>query len=291
MEEMTNTTNVRRETVNGLKNISNAKLFPRFVAFIVDLAIMGFVFFSLLLFTQNVVCKNSPYVKSAQNEFYGYNIDSGLFKWNDSEDQLIPQEYETYKEYQDLFFSYYTDYLVNKCPEQYRVSYNVDDADMSIYWFNVHVLGQADALNLYANDVKALNTLVTSKGPDLFTYQVDGEGQALYHVIALPKCMNNDPNAAVSEEDNKTLKKYFYISDADNTDKETSYYHIALQDLSARKFVSIAYDTWYTHYYKLPIIFCFSFSTLIFFFIIPMIFKNGETIGKLMFKLGLCNKL
>ena len=288
---MTSSTNVRRETVNGLKNISDAKLFSRFVAFIVDLAIMAFTFFSLLLFTQNVVCKNSPYVKSAQDEFYGYNIDSGLFKWNEQNNALVPQEYESYKEYQDLFANYYLTYLTSECPEKYRVSYVVEDVDLSVYWFNVHVLGQEDILNKYPDDIAKLDQLVTSKGPDLFTYQLDADNNKLVHNFALPKCLNNDPSAKVSEDDNKVLRMYFFIADADNKDNETSYYHVALKDLSARKFVSNAYDNWYNHYYKMPIIFCFAFAALSFFFVIPMIFKNGETLGKLMFHLGLCNKL
>ncbi len=280
------TTNVTRETYNGLKNVQYAKLFPRFVSVIVDLAITAFVFFGFLLFTQNVICKNSVYVKNAEAEFYGYNVDSGLFEYKEDGVTLQEKTFDSYKGYEDLFYSYYTDYLVNECPEKYRVSYDGLDK----YWFNVHVLGQPDARAKYS-DLDKLDALVITTGPALFTYRLDGENNPMYDEIALPKCLNNDPEAVISEGDNLTLTRYFYISDADNKDNQTHYYALAVQDLSSRKFVSNAYDTWYLHYYKLPIIFCLVFSMLIFFFVIPMCFKNGETLGKLMFHLGLVNKL
>ena len=277
--------NIKRESVNGLNNIARAGLFPRFVSLIVDLAITGLVFFGLLLFTQNVICKNSSYVKSAQEEFYGYNIDSGLFE-KDGEGTFKEKTFETYQGYEDLLFSYYTDYLVNKCPEKYRVNYNGHE----VYWFNVHVLGQLDNLELYDDEDK-LDNLVKVTGPTLFTYRLDGENQPLYEQLALPRCQNNDPTSEISEENQKALIKYFYISDADNKNNETSCYSIASLDLVNREFVSNAYNTWYQHYYYLPIIFCLGFSLIVFFFVIPMIFRNGETLGKLIFHLCLVNKL
>ena len=287
MEEINNTdtTNIKRESVNGLSNITYAGLFPRFVALIVDLAITALVFAGLLLFTQNVICKNSSYVKNAQSEFYSYNVDSGLY--DKLEDGTLKEKtFDNYRSYQDLFYSYYTDYLVNKCPEQYRVSYN----DKEVYWFNTHVLGQKDELSLY-DDIEKLDDLVKNTGPALFTYQLDGENNPLYDQIALPKCQNNDAEATISDADQAKLIKYFYISDADNKNNETCYYSIASLDLVNREFVSNAYNVWYQHYYQLPIIFCLAFSMIIFFFVIPMFFKNGETLGKLIFHLGIVNKL
>ena len=280
------TTEVKRETYNGLKNIQYGKLFPRFVAVIVDLAITAFVFFGLLLFTQNVICKNSVYVKNAEAEFYGYNVESGLYQYDEDGKTLKEKTFDSYKGYQDLFYTYYTDYLVNSCPEAYRVDYE----GKATYWFNIHVLGQEDVRHTYA-DLDKLDKLVTETAPNLFTYQLDGENQPMLDSIALPKCLNNDPNAAVSEGDNLTLTRYFYISDADNKDGQTHYYALATKDLTSRGFVAKAYDTWYNHYYYYPIIACLIFSALIFFFVIPMCLKNGETIGKLIFKLGLVNKL
>ena len=278
---------IGRESTDGLKNIAHAGLFARFVAFIVDLAIMSFVAFGFVLLTQNTVCKASTFVKNAQNEYYSYQIDSGLFEKNEVNGLYKERTFETYQGYEDMFFSYYTDYLVNKCPEKYRLSQDGKD----VYWFNVHVLGQADDLNLYASDLEGLHDIVKKDAPALFTYKLDAENKPLYNEFALPKCQGNNPEAEISAEDQKKLTRYFYISDADNTDNQYCYYYIATLDLTARKFVSNAYDQWYLHYYTFPLVFSFAFSMVIFFFVLPMIFKRGETIGKLIFHLGLANKL
>lgn len=286
MDEYRESSNIERQSTDGLTNITHAGLFARFVAFIVDLAIMGVVFFGLLIFTQQVISANSPFTKKAQEEFYAYNIDSGLYEEDAANKAYKPKTFDTYKGYQDMFYSYYTDYLVNKCPEKYRVSYDGKDN----YWFNVYVLGQNDELNLY-KDLDKRHELVRMKGPELFTYKLDGDNKPLYDEIALPKCVNNNPEAEISDNDQKALIRYFYISDADNTNGDYFYYVVATQDLAGRKFVSKAYDTWYNHYYAYPIIGSLSFSMLIFFVAIPMIFKNGETLGKLVFHLCLTNKL
>ena len=278
---------INRQSFDNLENIQMAKLFPRFVSFIVDLAISAFVFFGLLLFTQNVICVNSPYVKSAKEQFLNYNIESGLFEKSDNKDEYHEKTFDSYKGYQDLFFSYYTDYLVNKCPEEYRVNYNGQD----IYWFNVHVLGQKDDRGLYADDAKKLDPLVSVIAPTLFTYQVDASNNPLYDEFALPRYLNNDETATLTEAQEKTLQAYFYISDADNTNNQTCYYHLAVKDLVSRPFVSKAYDTWYAHSYSYPIVACLGVATFIFFLVVPLCFRNGETLGKLMFKLCLANKL
>ena len=278
---------INRQSFDNLENIQMAKLFPRFVSFIVDLAISAFVFFGLLLFNQNVICVNSPYVKSAKEQFLNYNIESGLFERSDSKDEYHEKTFDSFKGYQDLFFSYYTDYLVNKCPEEYRVNYNGQD----IYWFNVHVLGQKDDRGLYADDAKKLDPLVSVIAPTLFTYKVDASNNPLYDEFALPRYLNNDETISLTEAQEKTLQAYFYISDADNTNNQTCYYHLAVKDLANRPFVSKAYDSWYAHSYSYPIVACLGVATFIFFLVVPLCFKNGETLGKLMFKLCLTNKL
>ena len=290
MEESYSSTNVVREKTNGLTNIKNAGLFARFVAVIVDLAIASLLFFGLLIFTQRVICVNSPYVKKAQDAYYGYNIDSGLYEESDQNGLYKEKTFDSFKGYEDLFYSYYSDYLVNKCPEEYRVNYNVNGVDYSAYWFNVYVLGQNDDLGLYQNLDKR-DELVRVTGVELFTYKLDGENKPIYNEIALPRCVNNNPDAEIGEEDQTKLTRYFYISDADNKEGKTCYYHIITIDLNSREFVAKAYNEWYLHYYSLPMLFCLSFAMIIFFGVIPLILKNGATLGKLIFHLGLVNNL
>ena len=68
-----------RQEINGFKHVEKAGLFARFVAFIVDLAIMAFVMMGLIIFAQNVVMANTPVVKNSRAAYISYNVDSGLF--------------------------------------------------------------------------------------------------------------------------------------------------------------------------------------------------------------------
>lgn len=284
-----NNRTIERHTVDGLDNIAYAGLFARFVAFIVDAAIMAFVFFGLLLFTQNVVCMNSPYVKEAKEQYYSYIVDSGLMKYNDEKTSIEPITYDTYEGYQNMFYQYYSTYLISEdLPEEDRMVY--DENNTPIYWFNTHVLGLKDIKEIYS-DLENLNTLVKEKGPELFAYQLDNEGKTLTEVIGLPKCQNNDATSAISEEDQAKLIKYFYISDSANTENETYYYAIAILNLTNRSFVVKVQNQYYKHFYTYPILCSFALSALIFYFIIPICAKNGETLGKRMFHLGLANKI
>ena len=276
-----------RQPINGFKYIEKAGLFARFVAFIVDLAIMAFVMMGLIVFAQNVVMANTPVVKNAKAQYFAYNIDSGLFKMNSDGKKLDPNEFSSYDGYQKMFVNYYTVFLKSdKVPEKYRV-------DLDVYWYNVHMLGQPDIKGSFANEnfEKTLPDLVRIGGPTLFTYHLDSENKPLLDEVAIPKCLNNDPNAQIYEADKEKLVKYLYISDANNTQKEPHLYYYVVSDLNNRAFTRNAYRTWSDSYYTYPLIACFGLSMLIFFFVIPMFMKNGETLGKLFFHLGLVNKL
>lgn len=284
-----NNRTIERHTVDGLDNVAYAGLFARFVAFIVDAAIMAFVFFGLLLFTQNVVCVNSPYVKEAKQQYYTYIIDSGLMKYNDDQTSIVPFTYDTYDGYQNLFYQYYSTYLTSEeVPEVDRLTY--DENNTPIYWFNTHVLGLKDVKEIY-DDLDDLDTLVKETGPELFTYQLDNDGNTLTEVFGLPKCQNNEISATISEEDQAKLIKYFYIPDSTNTNKESYYYSIAILDLTNRNFMAKVQSQYYKHFYTYPILCSFILSALIFYFIIPICAKNGETLGKRMFHLCLANKI
>ena len=280
-------TNTNRQPINGFKYVEKAGLFARFVAFIVDLAIMAFVMMGLVIFAQNVVMNNTPLVKNAKAQYYAYNVDSGLFKLNADGKTLDPQEFETYEGYQNTFVYYFTNYLKSeKIPEKYRVNYD-------IYWYNVHMLGQPDVKGSFATEnlSNSLPDLVKINGPTLFTYYLDEGGNPLVDEIAIPKCLNNNPSAPISQEDQAKLIHFLYIPDASNTQKEAHLYYYAVADLNNRAFTRNAYSTWSNAFYTYPLITCFGISMLIFFFVLPMCFKNGETLGKLFFHLGLVNKL
>ena len=277
---------IERKPVSGLKNIKHAGLFARFVAFFVDLAMMAFVMMGIMVFTQNVIMANTPLVKNARADYLSYNVDSGLFSFKEEgSEELVPLESDNYKDYENLIVNYYEAFLSSdKIPEKDRVSYDH-------YWVNVHVFGQKDLKGLYSEkEMKAIPEFVTINGPIHYSYRLDGD-TPLIDELAIPTYLNNDPAGMVTEEQNKALKRYFYISDGDNSDNKPHIYYYAVSDLNSRNFVKKAYSTWSNSFYTYPLIGSFSLSMLIFFFIIPISLKNGETLGKLFFHLGLCNKI
>lgn len=286
---MENVSNIKRETVNGLKNINYAGLFARFVAFIVDLAIASMLFFGGLIFNQNVICNNLNSVKEARSVYTKYQLESGLILLGEDNKTLTPPTYATYDGYLNCYLSYYQDFLTSdKIPASDRVSYSEDNTVN--YWFNVHILGLSDTKGIYT-DLDKLDVLIKEKGPELFAYKVDASNNPLVDQIALPKCQNNDPTSVIDEENQKALTKYFYISDAENVNNESCVYHVVLMDLAKRPFLNAAFSQFYLHFYTIPIISNLILSATVFFFIIPLIAKNGETLGKRMFHLCLANKL
>ena len=283
---MEEATDLQRKPVTGLKNVKYAGLFARFVAFIVDLAMAAFVMMGIMVFTQNVIMVNTPVVKNARANYLSYNINSGLFNYKEEGSEvLVPLESDNYKDYENLIVNYFEVFLGSEnVPEKDRVNYDN-------YWFNVHLLGQEDVKHFYSSDdLNKIPTFIKENGSRLYTYRLEGENKLLDE-LALPKCLNNDPNGSVNEEQNAELKKYFYIPDNQNSDNQMHLYYIAVSDLNGRSYVKKAYATWSNAFYTYPLIGSFSLAMLIFFFIIPICLKNGETLGKLFFHLGLCNKI
>ncbi len=283
---MEETLRVERKPASGLKNIKYAGLFARFVAFIVDLAMVALVMMGFMVFTQNVIMANTPLVKNARADYLSYNINSGLFSFKEEgSEELVPLESNNYKDYENLIVNYYEVFLKSEnIPEKDRVDYDH-------YWVNVHVFGQQDTKGIFSqDDLKNIPEFISKTASTYYTYHLDGE-TPLVDELAIPVYLNNDPSTSVTEEQNNKLKRFFYIADNDNTDKQPHVYYYAVSDLNNRNFVKKAYSTWSNAFYTYPLIGSFTLSMLIFFFIIPICLKNGETLGKLFFHLGLCNKI
>ena len=169
----------RKNEVHSYKKIVSANLFSRTVAAIVDIACVAFVA-GILLSLLQVLFAQFPNVKEIQTTYKNYYLESSLFTENDKGD-LELLEFDNYVEYQNAIHEYYTDYKVNKCPEQYRS----DIYDN--YWYNVHILGLEDSLGKYT--VEQLNNrslFIVQDGPTLFEYQTEGE-TVLYNELAKPK--------------------------------------------------------------------------------------------------------
>lgn len=263
----------RKNEVHSYKKIVSANLFSRTVAAIVDIACVAFVA-GILLSLLQVLFAQFPNVKEIQTTYKNYYLESSLFTENDKGD-LELLEFDNYVEYQNAIHEYYTDYKVNKCPEQYRS----DIYDN--YWYNVHILGLEDSLGKYT--VEQLNNrslFIVQDGPTLFEYQTEGE-TVLYNELAKPK-------AEATEE---ALLAYYYIPEEKNTEQKSYVYLVAANDLFATPYFSACLEEVQLWINYIPLLISAILSSIVFLFIIPLCTKYGRTLGKLMFHLAVVNKL
>lgn len=280
---------------NQTKNIVNASNGKRTSASLVDAIILLLLTFVCFLIT-NKISNNTSKVKESKITLVDRYIESRLFKYNVDENgnedrsNMSIKTFENYKDYQNMFYNYYLTYLKVYVPTNYKndLPKNFDSNVYTNYWFNVFILGQEDVKSLYIEDKNyaSLPSLIKEKGKELFTYKLDEFNQPLYDEVALPKACNNDINKTLSEEENKNLITYFYNSEANNG--EFVYYYV-VNDFSYMPFISKAYKSYYLLSQLYPMIIAYSISYIILFIIIPLCFKNGETIGKFMFKICLVN--
>lgn len=281
---------------NQTKNIVSASNGKRTSASLVDAIILLLLTFVCFLIT-NKISNNTSKVKESKITLVDRYIESGLFKYNVDEDgnedrsNMNIKTFDSYKDYQNMFYNYYLTYLKVYVPTNYKndLPKNFDANVYTNYWFNVFILGQEDVKSLYIEDKNyaSLPSLIKEKGKELFTYKLDESNQPLYDEVALPKACNNDSNKTLSEEENKKLISYFYNSDANNGD---FVYYYVVNDFSYMPFISKAYKSYYVLSQLYPMVIAYSISYVILFIIIPLCFRNGETIGKFIFKICLVNE-
>ena len=269
-----------------LKKIVYASLFARTFAAVIDFVITAFVGIGAALGATEIA-KSTPSVKGYQNEYIEVMTDSNLIEYKNKE--VSYKIYNDYKEYETLFTSFYCDFLPSKVDYEYT---------HDTYWYNVHIYGLKDEKGLYSSKDLNDNVLTISKhiGSNLFTYELDNENQPLYDQIALPKALNNDKSQELSKEDNLKLLNFYYVSDEDakNIDSAKEYkyiYFYALSELTSIPQVVKAYNRYNLLGVTIPVMVAIIFTMLIFYFVLPMIFKDGETLGKLIMHICLVNKL
>lgn len=268
----------RSEKDKTTKRIIPAGLFYRCVAAVIDLAITAFVG-GILLIGAQALMNSTPVVQSNRQEITKYSLDSGLFHYKDDDPakDVVPYTESTnYKDYEAILVNYYTNYKVSGCPSEYQ------NAKYTIYWYNVHIIGlEENAAAEPYTDLTSRPDLVVKKGPQIFEYQ-KGEGDViLYDQLPVLKTSVSDVAAL----------HYYFISETENTEGNYYVYSYAVTDLYSTNYFNSAYTEMYNWYYTFPIIVSFALSALIFYFIIPILTKNGQTLGKLSFHIGLVNKL
>lgn len=222
----------------------------------------------------------------------------------------------TWENYRDDIYDYYsseTSYLKDETKfKPDTVAKNKDK--YTNYWFNVYILGLSDEQGIYFE----LNTNDSRddyvKNNKLWEYQKDDEGTH-YDWLAVPSKSLCDESGNVTDEGKIKLRNYFYDKDAKMIEKEI--------EVDGNKF-SVAYKAciyeysinchWIyesgdsrvlnlieTHQANIkktnnmqvtyPVLTSIIISWIIFYLIIPVSVKNGRTLGKMMFKMAIVNKL
>ena len=267
--------------MSKVKKIVNAPLFARTFAAILDLAMVIFVGAGIFLGISNIAIRIN-WIKAYKDDYTNAIVDSGLAKLENG--NLTLYEHENYTDYQARFYTFYNEKYAEITNQQYDV-----------YWFNVFIYGQSDGLNLYeAKELDNRPALVKEIGPKLFAYKTEGE-KIKYQEFALPVASENGTKE-LTDAGKKQLRQYFYMSDEEAKESETakkySYiYFYALSDLTSSSKLQNDYNKFALYGTTLPLVIAIFVTFMIFYFIIPLCFKNGETLGKKIMHICLVNKI
>ena len=265
-----------------VKRIVYASLFHRTFGAIIDLVLTIFVGAGIFLAISNIAMKVS-WIKAYKDDYNQAIVDSGLMQLE--KEEPVPYEFNSYQQYEEKFYNFYHAYYSKQVNKEYDV-----------YWFNVFIYGQSDTLNKYS-DQELYNrpTLIKTIGPTYFTYKVDESSNPLVNEFALPTASNNGANE-LDEATQKKLRQYFYVSDEEAKENELSQkykfiYYYALSDLTSLSKLQDDYNHYAFLSVTLPLVIAIFVTFMIFYFVIPLCFKNGETIGKKVMHTCLVNRL
>ena len=271
-----------------LKRIVPASLFARTFGAVIDLAITLFIGAGLAIAAVNIA-RSTPSVNNHKENYISEMTDSKIITYNQKTNLVSPVIKDDYKDYEALFYEFYSSFMPSK--KEYKYTHDT-------YWYNVHIYGLKDEKGLYSQDDLKENVLSISRhiGPTLFTYKLDADSNKLLDEFALPIAKENDEEKVISSEENKKLLSFYYLSDEEskNSDiaKEYKYiYFYALSELTSITSIVKEFNAYNIYGMTISISVALIFSMFIFYFVIPLIFKNGESLGKLIMHTCLVNKL
>ena len=241
-------------------------IFDLFFAFLLGIGI-----FSL----SSVAMTSTQEAASIKEEMTSYQLASGLY-YKDGEgnikyyDNLI-----SYELYQEKLLHYYTVFLKDEAPVQYRETHDV-------YWYNVFILGLDDELSRFTQ--AELNSRVSpaNVGKTIWEYPVENE-QKLYQnpgipVLSLYKGATRD--TGLSDTGKKITLDYYYTPD-----KQNCYYNAA-SDLYHRPFYLSTVEAYENRATVYPLLIAIPTSLVVFYLALPLIFRDGQTLGKKIMKLA-----
>ena len=251
-----------------MTKIVKPSVLKRALVAVADFALFLFVVLGFYAAGQ-AIANSSEYGTSLQKEINGYQINSHLYYLNEDGNATPYDNLASYTDYQEKIVYFYTVFLRNEPPEGSKKTYDV-------YWYNVHILGLDDTRGLYPKDV--IEEPAKTKGKDLFQYV--GED---YDQLGVPQDklhVDGDPSKPLTDMAKSQLLVFYYAKDqinayfnAGHTLYYLDFFQKALTDY--QRIANIA-----------PVVAGIVASGLIFYLILPLIFKNGATLCKKAF--GLC---
>lgn len=254
-----------------MKKIELASLGKRALAAVIDLVIFLALEVGLFALCSTIFLSND-YSRNLQKEIQGYEVASGLYYRGEDGNNAV-YDFATYDSYQQVVVAYYTVYLAANCPEGNR------HPDYTVYWYNVHILGLADSRGLYdEKDLSARLEPSLTAGPTLFAY-----GSSLDEA-GVPAASLYE-NGQLTDAGKTSLLTFYYSS------TQRSAYYNAQENLYNSPFYQQDYQLYLGQERTYPLITSVPISSLLYYLLIPLLFADGETLGKKAFKLCLVSKL
>lgn len=296
------------ENKEKVTNIIHPGAGRRSIAALIDFGIITAVgmglFFLLSYFVFEPISRAVPTVdyvafEASAQRLMDTQVASGLFYYDDETEKTeIYASKATYQEYDAIIQNYYFVYL--QTPDL------IDDelaATYTPYWYNVFIYGLDDEQNLYSDsDLAKRYSVVDSVGKTYFEYDVVGEVKQ-YDALAVVKTShykNSDREQGLTDDAKTGLLNYFYNGNLSYAyTGVASIYVLTIEaDLATRTFFADAYTEYREFAYQvsiwttlLPELTAILIVAVLAYFVMPLILKNGKTVGKLVMGIALVNKL
>lgn len=242
-------------------NIVPASLGKRTGAAILDIFIAALVWFGLLAYAVQPIFNSIYGVYAIQDQYQAIQLDSKLYVEN--------ADYNTVNvvdaaDYPTAIYEYYTVYKHGELVDG-TIATDVTGYDYTTQWYNEKVLliGTETSLFIYAQ----------TAGVDDPT--ILGVAKAVVDPGSLTSAELSSANAAIAT----TLTSFY-----------AGAYTTAVSDLNAES-AYLALATKLSDYFTWELLISTAIALLIFYLLIPMLLKDGKTIGKQVFGLALVNKL
>lgn len=250
------------------KRILNANIAKRALTAIMDL-FFAFLFGIAVFSISSVAFTSSQYGGEIASLMTSYQLNSRLYYLNEDGNVAPYDNLARYDLYEEKLSYYYTVFLGNEVPEQYREQHD-------IYWFNVFILGLDDEKGEFsAAQLEKIEEPAKSQS-GIFEYATK-DGEKDYDSLGVPHHdlhIDSDISKELTPQGKAATLSFFYDSE-----KQNAYYN-AGRDLYNRPFYSYLVGEYQKLSSFYPVIIAVPPSAIIFYLIVPLIFKNGCTFGK-----------